>query len=159
MREETRTKQVLKAVDRAARQQEVVDRLRGGATLAEIASVYGVKEDTARQWRLKALENSQRALEMTSEGYRLAQVQRREELIDAYYEKAIKGDMDAAKLVMQLFEQLERLLGLNIPIEKEATHQTVYVLNLPGAQVNMLAGGEEEGGIVIDGTAEVIDGG
>lgn len=162
MREATRTRQVLKQIDQAKRREEVVERLRAGATLGEIASVYGVTEGTARKWRLNALEQSQRDLEMTTDGYRLAQVQRREELIEAYYPAAIKGDREAAKLVMQLFEQLERLLGLNVPIEKEVSHQTVYVLNLPGAEFQMNAlpeGGDQAGAEVVDVVAEVVNGG
>lgn len=152
----TTNKQIARDTDRVARLADVIERLRGGETLADVAAVYDVTLQTVRQWRMQAYEAAQRELNMSVESYRLAQVARREELIEAYWGKAIKGDMDAARLVKDLFKELESLLGMNIPVEREAGAQTVYVLNLPGAvQVNAaLPVGE-----VIDGGVEqVVDG-
>lgn len=156
MRNTTRSKQVVKEIDQNARIVEVVDRLREGATLSEIGELFGVTPATARRWRLKALESSQREMEMSTEGYRMAQVARREELIEAYWKQAIEGELEAARFVAQMFEQMERLLGLNVPIEREASTQTVYVLNLPGAvQLNALGDGGM--GDVVDGNVDVVE--
>lgn len=147
-------------IDRLTRYADVIEKMRGGMTVDEIAAAYNVRPATIRNWKLKAYEAAQRELDLSVEGYRLAQVQRREELIDAYWEKAVGGDLDAARFVKDMFKELEQLLGLNVPTEKEAGAQTVYVLNLPGAvQVNGLPGGAAGLlGDVIDGAAEVVEG-
>lgn len=151
---------ILSDIDRLTKYADVIERLRGGQSLAEIAAVYDVTPSTIRSWKLKAYEAAQQELDLSVEGYRMAQVQRREELIEAYWKAALDGDIDAARFVKDMFKELEQLLGLNVPTEEKAGGQTVYVLNLPGAiQMNALPGGPAGLlGDVIDARAEVVEG-
>ena len=130
---------------------DVIERLRGGETLAEIAEAHGVTAATIRNWRIKAYEEAQRELDISTEGYRMAQVARREELIEAYWDKAIQGDMEAARLVKDLLRELEDLLGLKAASEKDVVQQTVYVLNLPGGTPAQLQDGN-----TVEGEVEIV---
>lgn len=130
---------------------DVIARLRAGETPAEIASVYGVTPATIRAWRVKAHEEAQKELDITTEGYRLAQVNRREELIEAYWNKAVNGDLEAARFIKDMLRELEELLGLDRASEKDTVKQVTYVLNLPGMKPMGLTDGN-----TVEGAVEVV---
>lgn len=141
----------VEAVEKLTKFADVIERLRGGQTPAEIADVYGVTAQTIRHWRIRAHEEAQRELDMSTDGYRLAQVNRREELIEAFWPRAMEGDLAAANFVRTMFTELERLLGLDKASEKDKVGQVTYVLNLPGSAPAQLQDGN-----TVEGEIEVV---
>jgi hypothetical protein len=108
-----------RAVREAARAARAVKLRCEGLTLDQIATKLGYSN---RSSAFKAIERSLR--ENTAENVeQLRQVEGRrlDELEAVYRPKAMRGDLDAAKLLVAVGDRRAKLFGLNAPVKTEIT--------------------------------------
>lgn len=109
-----RTSKALILANRRA--QELCDLRVAGKSLEEAAEIVGYPSASGAQVAITAyLKNVKN---QCAKGVREIYYLRLEKLHEAYYEKAMDGDIESAKLVAKTMEQGAKLLGLNAPTQQ-----------------------------------------
>lgn len=124
---------VIREVLTDALKAEAVSRLVFGESASAIAKEYGIGTVQVYRWRDEALLKIQDKLALSMEDIREVQLMRRQELIMAYLDAALAGDLKAAEFVSKQYQELEALHGLHRSADKEEKPNQVYVLHLPGS--------------------------
>ncbi|MCQ9378820.1 hypothetical protein [Methyloversatilis sp. XJ19-49] len=100
---------------RAARESEVFEMRKGGATFEKIGAALGVTAQRAHQIFERKLLEVRTKTGQTAEQLRALEMQRLDDLQSFLWEKARKGNATAIDRILKIMERRARLEGLDAP--------------------------------------------
>lgn len=105
----------------AEKRTEIMNLRRAGLTYVQIGQKLGFDESYARKVIREEFALLAEAKKDVAEDLLTAELDRLDQIMAGFYEKATSGDAKAAEIVLRIMERRSRLVGLDAPTKTQST--------------------------------------